>query len=942
MYKCSNMGKRIPILFSLFSIVLLLSACVSEPQKKENRLISLVKARDIEGIKSHFNTDEIKIKDGEGLSVLHLAVLQNDPKITSYLLKMGAEIEELDPSGRTPLVAAAAENAFAAAQVLAEHNARLFAADTEGISAFQLFYEKKKTALILNAQTVLQKDDTTGKTPLHYAAEYLDQNLLSEILNNAGNSLSTVLQEPDAQGHTALALVYEKPEEKAAAVIADLLLRAGAEPLRGLFTAFEIAAIQHNYHLRFENGQTLLHIEAAAGNTGFVLFLLEKGIDVNAKNISNMPPLYEAIRNGHTATATVLLEAGALPNIAATFGNTALHLAITAPHRAELLPLLLAKNADTSLKDDYGETPLHTAVRVGAEAEVITTLLQAGANINERNKNGESPILLAVERNLAMQTAALANAGADIHIEDMQKRTPFTEALRSRNEDIVKNLVTEKNSMQQDSKGRNVLHLAVLLNAEASIINYLIERETRVNAADKAGNTPLHFAVANNNPRLGEILLTYQADIFYTNQQGESPLKTAFIQRNGRERWIITDKTVVAADSNGDTVLHHAASWGLTAMIPLIIRRGGNSNAKNTKGETPLFSAVKADKPETVAALFAVQNAAAVDDTARDFLGNTVLHAAIEWNAFNSAEMILKQYGSKTAALFSTKNAAGKTPLHIAAQQGNIRFLALFLAYKADINADDRDGRTPLIDAVLYGQNNTVLFLLNNRASAIRQDVQGRSALHEAVGLAPPPVIRAIRQAGGDPLARDSYGNTPLLRAFRMARPVLDAVLGPDTSLSNSDGETPLHIAVRANVSEETMQYLLSKHYPLNKRDRSGSTALTLAAKQAAIPLCTVLIQAGADPFTANHRGESAVSAALTETQTLLPLMQAVLSAKTDDEGNGLFHYAARYASAETIRRLLNEKQSGINWKNSAGESPFDIAIRWNRPEIAELFSSTE
>ncbi|MGP1490840.1 MAG: ankyrin repeat domain-containing protein [Treponema sp.] len=936
MYLCGcTIKKERAVLFLLFLIPLTVISCVSEPKRVENNLVTMVKARDIEGVKARFSTEEINTKDSDGYSLLHIAVRQNDAALTEYLLSMGADREVRDPEGNTALIAAAEANAWKAAQVLAQHNAQIFARNQDEVSAFQLFYDKHQTAVILNAQTVLQQDED-GNTLLHYAAGVLDQNLTAALLTAAGDNTGALIQTPDSQGLSALGIVYTKPYEKAAAAIAAALLQAGAAPLNGEFAAFEKAAVQRNYAMLFAEGQTALHFAAAAGHTGFVQYLLEQKAPVDAKNSANMTPLHEAVRSGQTETAALLLNAGAQPDAAAALGNTALHFAVTAPHNTELVTLLLEKKANPSLKDEYGETPLHIAVRVGADTEVLTALTQAGAVVNERNKRGETPLLLAVVRDLQDQANILINLGADIHAEDTGGTTPFVETVRH-HRSLLHTIVTNKTSPRQDSKGRNVLHLAVLLKADNSLTEYLIQQKAPVNTGDKAGNTPLHYAVAHNRKSIGEALLANGANIFITNKQGNSPLKIAFTQKEGREVWILTVTTVSSADSNGDTPLHYAALWGMNGIIPQIIAKGGNSNAKNTKGETPLFTAVRANNPQTVQALFTTKAAPPLDGSARDIFGNTVLHAAIGWNAQEGAAAVLNAQKAEAAALLNAKNTAGKTALHLAAQKGDAAFISLFISHHADINIDDATGRTPLVEALRYGKTSAVLLLLKEGASPLRQDIQGRTALHEAVGAAPVSVITALRDAGADPLVRDSYGATPLSRALRLGKPILDAVLGNDVSLSNSDGETPLHIAVQEKTDEETLRYLISKRYAVDKRDKTGSTALLLAAQQNTLPLCSVLLASGADPFHANNEGESAVRLALTRNAELLPLIQESAAEKNDAAGNGLLHYAARYASQETIQKLLTGTQTDPGKKNLAGETPADIAFRWERPEIAAL-----
>lgn len=926
-------------LFFMF-LTMIFAACVSQPEPQENSLVRMVRNRDIDGVKARFDTGEINAIDDDGQSLLHIAARQNDERMTEYLLSMGAQKEALDPTGNTPLLTAADANAFKAAQVLARHNAYLFAANADGESAFQRFNEKKQLPILLNPQTVLQKDEY-GTSLLHYAAAQLDENLVRVLLAAAGDSLQTMIDEPDDDGRTALEIVYARPEEKSAAAIAALLLHAGAAPLNREFAAFETATVQRNYTMRFTEEQTALHIAAAAGYTGFVQFMLEQGCPADITSSANATPLHEAVRNGHVGAAAALLDAGADPNAAAALGNTALHFAVTAPHRDELISLLLAKKANPAVKDGYGETPLHIAVRVGAETDALRALVKGGAVVDERNKKGETPLLLAVERERKELVSLLMSGGADMHAEDTGGRTPFVEAVRQHRA-LIGNLVTKKTSAQRDSKGRNALHLAILLKADSKVIEYLIKQKTAVNAGDKAGNTPVHYAVSNNRKIAGTLLLANGGDIFATNKPGESPLKIAFTKLGGRAEWLLTTETVALADGNGDTPLHYAALWGMDTMIPFILSQGGNINAKNVKGETPLFTAVKANNARTVKTLCEAAGDTPFDLGARDVMGNTALHAAIGWNAPEAAEAVLRYTGSDGDALLNAKNTAGKTVLHIAAQKGSLPFLTLFLEKHADSNSDDATGKTPLVEAIRYGKTAAVMLLLKYGASPARQDIQGRTALHEAVGLAPVSVITALRTAGADPLIRDSYGVTPISRAFRLGRNILDAALGNEPSLSNSDGETPLHIAVQEQVPEETMRYLISKKYPLDKRDKTGCSALLLAAQQKTNALCTVLLEAGADPFCENNAGESAVSIACVDNTELLAAVRNAAAGKTDAAGNTFAHYAARYAAAETVQALQSALQPYLTQKNFAGDTPADVATRWQRPEIAALLHTHE
>ena len=59
-------------------------------------------------------------------------------------------------------------------------------------------------------------------------------------------------------------------------------------------------------------------------------------------------------------------------------------------------------------------------------------------------------------------------------------------------------------------------------------------------------------------------------------------------------------------------------------------------------------------------------------------------------------------------------------------------------------------------------------------------------------------------------------------------------------------------------------------------------------------------------------------------------------SGMSDIQGNTILHYAAKTSSIETVKNLLSY---GIatNVKNVAGDTPYTVAVRWKRPDIAEL-----
>ncbi len=919
---------------------LIFLSCVSNPTTPQpspadgNSLATLVASGQSAEVKKRFtNAESVNQKDAQGQTLLHVAALQNNADMVQILLDLKADTRIKNNSGETAMAAAVNAGCYDAVKTLALAGSDIFATNAAGMSVYNQARQRGPDAFsaILSPATIVLQDPD-GKTALHHACASLDEDAVSAILAVGSPSSRT-----DSTGETPLAASYKNPVSDASARIASLILLAAGEPLRGDFSYFETAVLKRNLSMRFEEGKTPLHIAAANGHTGYVNFFLSRKAAVNVKDVSSSTPLHEAVRAGHVESAGVLLAAGADPNQKDSSGNTALHLVMPEASRSKIFTLLLGARADPNQKDSYGDTPLHIAARLGMSEDIIQALVSAGADIDERNKKGVTPLALAIERKQLVQAALFVKMGADIHAEDIDGETALVKAMKV-GSDMVKAIITSENIQSRDSQGRTALHITVMTRSDPAVINFLISRKADINARDKNGDTPLHIAVRNNDRANGEILLAYGADVFTPNVSGESALKAALTRMGGRQDWVLNSTVIKSSDGSGNTPLHLAAEWQLANVVSFIVQKGGDLNTKNANGETPLFNAVKSDSSATARIMLSGELDRKTDINARDFLGNTALHACVRWSASGAAETLLQfDRQSNGKKLVNARNLAGKTALHEAARSGNTSFISMLLSSNADINAIDETGKTALTDAIAANQIPAVKILLGKGASPAMQDMYGRNAFHEAVEASTVEVISLLRSAGGNPMARDSWGKTPLSLSFHKNSATVLSVIGSDANLADSDGNTPLHIAVSEHASEEILTTLLKANYPVNNRNRTGSTALLLAVQKGNEMGARVLLASGADPFATDNAGESAVSITLTNMPRLLDVLGEYAADKTDTIGDGLLHYAARMADGESVRKLLTMPRIDRGAVNVAGETPYAVAVRWQRPDIATL-----
>ncbi len=916
-------------------------SCVSSPTPAPQAsttagasLVDLVRKGDVSEVQKRLaNKDSVNQTDSNGQTPLHIAAVRGNVELLELLLGMKADTEARDNAGATPLAAACAAGMRESARVLAAAGAGVFAENSAGVSVYRLARATggESFSAIIAPATVTQRD-ASGKTVLHHACADLDGEAVDAILK-AGGATSRA----DAGGNTPLALAYASPDKDASAVIASKLLLAGVEPLRGDFSYFETAVLKRNPSIRFEEGKTPLHVAAAAGHSGYVTYLIGRGAQANAKDIASATPLHEAVRGGRGKIVAALTAAGADANLQDSSGNTPLHLVMPEASRSEIFGILLRAGSNPNKKDNYGETPLHIAARLGMSEDIVRDLVSAGADANERNKKGVTPLSLAIERRQIAQARLFVTLRADIHAEDMDDHTALSRAIRAGIE-LVEAIVTEEAAQTRDSRGRTPLHVAVSLRAEPAIVAYILSKKADVNARDKNGDTPLHIAVRANDRANGEALLVAGADVFSANVTGESALRAALTRLGGRQDWVLNSRVISSSDGAGNTPLHLAAEWQLSPVVSFIVDKGGDLAARNANGETPLFNAVKADSADTIRTMLAGDKNRKADINARDYLGNTALHACIRWSAAGAAEALLAHDArSNGRRLVSARNLAGKTALHEAARSGNAQFIRTLIPAGADIDAVDETGKTPLTDAIQANRAESIRVLLERGASPVMQDMYGRNAFHEAVDRANPETIALIRNAGGNAMARDTWGKTPLSLALRKSPETVMAVLGGNANVVDSDGNTPLHAAIEERSGPDVIKALIQARFPVNNRNRTGSTALLLAVRNGDESAARALLAAGADPFAADNSGASAVSIALTSSQALLPALAESAADKTDTIGDGILHYAARLSDEKTVTRLLGMPRVDRAVKNVAGETAYDMAVRWQRPGVAEL-----
>lgn len=185
----------------------------------------------------------------------------------------------------------------------------------------------------------------------------------------------------------------------------------------------------------YEKG-TALHRAAAGGCAKIVRFLIERGVDVNARDWEKRTPLHFAAAGGHVAAIRLLFENGADINAQDELGYTPLHVMMTNGNSGPdswsipALKVMLELGPNTELgRFEDNQTPLHVAILNQRDEDFIEVLLEWGVDLNSRTVEGRTPLSCCVERGEMAVFMMLVKAGAGIHARDEDGRSFLQYAL---------------------------------------------------------------------------------------------------------------------------------------------------------------------------------------------------------------------------------------------------------------------------------------------------------------------------------------------------------------------------------------------------------------------------------------------------------------------------------------------------------------------------------
>ncbi len=662
------------------------------------------------------NPDYPAAKKNVLLTPLHIATNRKHAYITKLLLEHGAKINSLNSYGGTPLYVS---NSYETSKLLIEHGAEPNHKSQPLLRAVNLGKLQIAQLLIEHGADINAPSGKHQRTPIEEAIYMENPSMVRLLIKNGADLRNPAFKMP---------LLHQVARRYRDPIINRLVIESGI-PIETFYpegvvplNMAEVVQASIPIDDRDSEGRTPLHIAAAHVNMDMLAWLISQGANIEARD---------------------------------KLGETPLHKTTQIPSH-DAIGGLLSLGADLEAKNSNGATVLHKMAESGKH-KMAKYLLTRGANEKAKNNQGQTPIDLAF--------AGKHKDTIDVLLE-AEKLRKFTSppTIHGVHGGFIRNTTWLDIAVMN-----NDLHMAKRHLALGESVNQVIP--------DQGEATPLHKAVAQQNPKMVKLLLDHGAKVDAVNSGGETPLFNA------------RSKDVAA----------------------LLLKNGANPNYQSSRG-TVLMRAIDRDYFEIAKIL--IRNGADVNASMPGFQDTSPIQLAVHRGNIGVVQWLVDK-----GAHIKTKKGS-RSLLHTAAQHNRLD-VAQFLSRKGlNIKAADKNKTTPLHLAAQYHSLETVQWLISKGADIHARDGKGKTPLHMAMLYVPPKqtsksiqTVKLLQGKGADLEAADNNGYTPLLEAANSGNPkVMQYLLdqGADIHVKNKKDETALDRAKSRGHAKTTK--ILEQH----------------------------------------------------------------------------------------------------------------------------------
>ena len=383
-------------------------------------------------------------------------------------------------------------------------------------------------------------------------------------------------------------------------------------------------------------------------------------------------------------------------------------------------------------------------------------------------------------------------------------------------------------------------------------------------------------------------------------------------------------------NENGSTALHEAIVNDQPEILEILLERNADLNILTVDGEMPLHSAIRTASLECTRILLDRCGSAQIH--AKDDWGRAALHLAVDSASEDVVRMILG-----AGASLEDRDAHGETALQTAVYLGNNDLIALLLDAGASIEVTDTDGMTLLHCAVETDNEGMVALLLEAGVSIEARNVDEMTALMAASRQGSLPIVQRLLRKGADLESRnDVSGLTPFLIATAEGTAAMVTFLMTkcaNVRARDKSGQTALHIAARRYLGEEDERVLLTlleNRFDRDATDDYGVTPLCRAASLGSLTEARILLDHGASPDISDKDRKTPLhkAAEFGHDSLVSLLIRKGANVEVRDVWSRTPLWMAASRGHVTSLRVLLESGAHVEAIDDGDETPLAVAVR--------------
>jgi ankyrin repeat protein/GTPase SAR1 family protein len=715
------------------------------------------------------------------------------------------------------------------------------------------------------------------------------------------------------------------------------------------------------------DGNTPLHIACKHGQEDTVSYLVKEGkCNANIPNETGYYTLHIACQIS-LAIVTRLLHAKCDINCQDADGNTALHIACYNQSYDIIEHLLKDEMCRADISNRFGDLPLHSIVKY----------CYYNSRMQIENQKSDTDYYRSIPLSRLLEREAVNDIRRQV-----EKMTKY------RSSHYYTTMCTWTNRISTSELERKLQVIGMLINKNSLAIT----------TANKAGITPIHFAIMSGDvdvldlflngtqftetitpflhfackyqqPQCVRWLIDHGADNQVADSRGDYPehLCTINNTHNGNDTGCIETLSVLGTidllkkNDVGNTVLHLVCRSGYDHTLQYILSTCDCSDAltiSNEYKDTPLHILASRITRESLKKLIAKCKPS--DPNVKDWYGNTPLHIACKNSNVNFAKLMIELRCDPNIC-----NDQGELPIHIAAAKS--LELVKLVSRSDNVNAQSNSGNTPLHMACREGNVKAVCFLVETLkcSTNVVNENSGLTPLHYACAWNIMKVVSLVSDC--DPTAKIisindanfrmhgvtfSLGDTPLHVACKAGNvKIIKYLLKAHKSalnISNDLGELPFHIACNGYSEKIARPFINYKQYfNCSSKNQCGNTPLHIACdKGHAVSFINSMVNhlkcrtdiVNKDSNLPLHIACQNSSVCLASVKALSARLSKDKLSTQNSKGNTAFHELLRQSNVKKSVQFLANKMDQVDLakSNEDDEMPIHLACRQQELDVVK------